>query len=236
MTGAVQTAAPQDASRVPLRAVLFDLDGTVLDTAPDMWGAMNVLLTEERRPPLPYAAVRPFVSHGAAGVLRTGFADATPERFAALTQRYLAIYRAALCRETRLFAGIAEVLEALALRGIPAGIVTNKAAWLTEPLLESLGLSRRFACVVSGDTVAERKPHPLPLLHAAGLLGAAPGECIYVGDAERDVQAAHAAGMPALVALYGYLGAGEDPHTWGGEGQLASPQDLLPWLEANGRL
>jgi phosphoglycolate phosphatase len=215
---------------------LFDLDGTVLDTAPDMWRAMNVLLAEEARPLLPYAAVRPFVSHGARGVLRTGFADASAERLAALTQRYLEIYRAALCRETRLFAGMPEVLEALALRGIPAGIVTNKAAWLTEPLLEALALRPRFACVVSGDTVAERKPHPLPLLHAASLIGAAPGECIYVGDAERDVQAAHAAGMPALVALYGYFDAGEDPHAWGGEGTLAAPRDLLPWLEAHGRL
>jgi phosphoglycolate phosphatase len=230
------TAVAKDASRPPLRAVLFDLDGTVLDTAPDMWGAMNVLLAEQQRPPLPYAAVRPFVSHGANGVLRTGFADVGAERFAALTQRYLEIYRAALCRETRLFAGMPEVLEALARRGIPAGIVTNKAAWLTEPLLEGLGLRGQFACVVSGDTVAERKPHPLPMRHAASLVGAAPEECIYVGDAERDVQAAHAAGMPALVALYGYLGAGEDPHTWGGDGHLASPRDLLPWLEAHADL
>jgi phosphoglycolate phosphatase len=230
------TAAAQDGARAPLRAVLFDLDGTVLDTAPDMWGAMNALLAEERRPALPYEAVRPFVSHGASGVLRTGFADVSAQRFAALTQRYLEIYRAALCRDTRVFAGIPEVLEALAQRGVPAGIVTNKAAWLTEPLLAALGLRARFACVVSGDTVAERKPHPLPMLHAARLVGVAPAECIYVGDAERDVQAAHAAGMPALVALYGYLGAGEDPHTWGGDGHLASPRDLLPWLEANASL
>jgi phosphoglycolate phosphatase len=229
-------AAAQDGSRTRLRAVLFDLDGTVLDTAPDMWGAMNVLLAEEQRPPLTLAAVRPFVSHGAKGVLKTGFADVSAERFAALTRRYLEIYRAALCRETRLFAGMDAVLASLAMRGIPAGIVTNKAAWLTEPLLEGLGLRGRFACVVSGDTVAERKPHPLPILHAAGLVGAAPAECIYVGDAERDVQAAHAAGMRALVALYGYLGAGEDPRTWGGDGHLAAPQDLLPWLEANARL
>ncbi len=230
------TGAAKGGSRARLRAVLFDLDGTVLDTAPDMWGAMNALLGEEQRAPLPYAAVRPFVSHGAAGVLRTGFADANPERFAALTQRYLEIYRAALCRETRLFPGMTEVLDTLALRGIPAGIVTNKAAWLTEPLLAGLGLGTRFACVVSGDTVAERKPHPLPMLHAASLVGTAPAECIYVGDAERDVQAAHAAGMRALVALYGYLGAGEDPRAWGGDGHLDSPLELLPWLEANAGL
>jgi phosphoglycolate phosphatase len=116
------------------------------------------------------------------------------------------------------------------------GIVTNKAAWLTDPLLEQLGLRTRFDCVVSGDTVAERKPHPLPLLHAAKLAGVAPGECIYVGDAERDVQAAHAAGMSALVANYGYLLPGEDSAAWGGDGYLEQALDLLSWLDASGRV
>ena len=119
---------------------------------------------------------------------------------------------------------------------IKSGIVTNKPAWLTEPLLAELGLRARFACVVSGDTLAERKPHPLPLLHAAALAGACPGACIYVGDAERDVQAAHAAAMPALVANYGYLQADEDSARWGGDGYLSRPLDLLDWLEASGRL
>jgi phosphoglycolate phosphatase len=219
-----------------LRAVLFDLDGTVLDTAPDMWGAMNRLLDEQSRPRLPYAAIRPWVSHGARGVLQQGFADVGAERFAELQRRFLDIYRADLCSGTRLFDGMATSLDALVARGIRIGIVTNKAGWLTEPLLEQLGLRNRFACVVSGDTVAERKPHPLPLLHAAGLLGVEPDACLYVGDAERDVTAAHAAGMTALVALYGYFAADEDPRLWGGDGQIATPQDLLPWLLASGRL
>jgi len=115
-------------------------------------------------------------------------------------------------------------------RGIKTGIVTNKAAWLTEPLLAELGLRARFGCVVSGDTVAERKPHPLPMLHAAMLLNVAPQECIYVGDAQRDVQAAHAAGMPALVANYGYLQPHEDTAAWGGDSYLNEPLDLLDWL------
>jgi len=220
----------------PLHAVLFDLDGTLLDTAPDMWSAMNRLLDEESRPRLPYAAVRPFVSHGARGVLAQGFADVGAERFAELQRRFLDIYRADLSRGTRLFEGMDSALDELSVRGIRMGIVTNKAGWLTEPLLERLGLRARFDCVVSGDTVAERKPHPLPLLHAADLVGAAPGECIYVGDAERDVTAAHAAGMAALVALYGYLGADEEPRRWGGDGHLDAPRDLLPWLVASGRL
>ena len=219
----------------PLRAVLFDLDGTVLDTAPDMWNAMNRLLGEQGRALLPYSAIRPFVSHGARGVLLQGFGDVDADRFAQLQDRFLEIYRANLSEGTRLFAGMDQVLDVLAERGIRSGIVTNKAAWLTEPLLEQMALRDRFDCVVSGDTVAERKPHPLPILHAAALVGLPPAECIYVGDAERDVQAAHAAGMQALVALYGYLGAGEAPHAWGGEGHLDQPMDLLAWLDASGR-
>jgi phosphoglycolate phosphatase len=216
--------------------VLFDLDGTLLDTAPDMWSAMNVLLGEQRRAPRPYSAVRPWVSHGAAGVLRQGFADVEPAVFAELQRRFLEIYRTDLSRGTRLFPGMERVLDALSERGLHTGIVTNKAAWLTEPLLEQMAIRARFACVVSGDTLAERKPHPAPLLHAASLAGVSAAECIYVGDAERDVRAAHAAGMSALVALYGYLGADEEPRAWGGEGHLAEPLELLAWLDASGRL
>jgi 2-phosphoglycolate phosphatase len=219
-----------------LSAVLFDLDGTLLDTAPDMVGALNALRAEESLAPLPYDAVRSAVSHGAARVVKAGFPDASPESLAKLQQRFLEIYRNALSRETRLFPGMDDVLDALAGWRIKSGIVTNKAAWLTEPLLAELGLRSRFACVVSGDTLAERKPHPKPLLHAAALAEVAPSECVYVGDAERDVQAAHAAAMPALVANYGYLRADEDSSLWGGDGYLQQPLDLLDWLKASGRL
>jgi N-acetyl-D-muramate 6-phosphate phosphatase len=221
---------------LPLRAVLFDMDGTVLDTAPDMTDALNALRAEENLPPMSYDAVRSAVSHGAARIVTAGFPDAAPEKSAALQRRFLEIYRGSLSRGTRLFPGMEEVLDALADRRLKAGIVTNKAGWLTEPLLEELGLSARFDCVVSGDTLAERKPHPLPLLHAAKLAGVAPGECIYVGDAERDVQAAHAAGMAALVANYGYLRADEDSTAWRGDGYLERALDLLSWLDASGRL
>jgi 2-phosphoglycolate phosphatase len=219
-----------------LRAVLFDLDGTLLDTAPDMIGALNALRREESLDPMPYDMIRAAVSHGAARVVKAGFPDASPEIALQLQQRFLEIYRKALSRETRLFPGMSDVLDALARLSIKSGIVTNKAAWLTEPLLEELGLRERFACVVSGDTLAERKPHPLPLLHAAALAGVSSSECIYVGDAERDVQAAHAAAMPALVANYGYLRADEDASQWGGDGYLERPLDLLDWLNASGRL
>jgi|SRR5580692_3348088 2-phosphoglycolate phosphatase len=221
---------------LPLRAILFDLDGTLLDTAPDMVGALNELRREQGLAPLPYEEVRSAVSHGAARVVKTGFPDAAADEAAALQRRFLEIYRGALSRGTRLFPGMEQVLDTLARQRLKSGIVTNKAAWLTEPLLEELGIRTRFACVVSGDTVAERKPHPLPLLHAAELAGVSPGECIYVGDAERDVQAAHAAGMPALVANYGYLRAGEDSGAWAGDGYLQESLDLLRWLEASGRV
>jgi len=220
---------------LPLRAVLFDLDGTLLDTAPDMIGALNALRAEHQLAPLPYDPVRAVVSHGAARVVKSGFPDADAATAAALQRRFLEIYRGALSRRTRLFPGMDEVLAALTRRRLKSGIVTNKPAWLTDPLLEELGLRQRFACVVSGDTVAERKPHPLPLLHAATLAGVAAGECVYVGDAERDVQAAHAAGMAALVANYGYLLADEEPAAWGAEGYMDQASDLLRWLDSSGR-
>jgi len=219
----------------PLRAILFDLDGTLLDTAPDMVGALNSLRIELKLEPLPFDAVRSSVSHGSARLVNLGFPDADAQQFAALQRRFLEIYRASLSARTRPFAGMEAVLAELADRDLKLGIVTNKPAWLTEPLLGQLELRERFACVVSGDTLAERKPHPLPMLHAAKLAGVAAAACIYVGDAERDVQAAHAAGMQALVATYGYLHAHENWQAWGGDGFVEQPADLLGWLERSER-
>ena len=183
-----------------------------------------------------FETVRCTVSHGAARVVKSGFPDSTDAEFEALKRRFLSIYRGALCVRTRLFPGMAEVLDGLGARGLKSGIVTNKAGWLTEPLLEQMRLRDRFDCVVSGDTTRESKPHPLPLLHAAELAGVAPGESIYVGDAERDVQAARGAGMAVLVADYGYLRADEDTRAWRGDAYLAVALDLLAWLDASGRL
>ena len=213
-----------------LRAILFDLDGTLLDTAPDMVGALNALRLERQLEPLAFDAVRSSVSHGSARLVNLGFPDADPEQFAVLQRRFLEIYSAGVSVHTRLFSGMEAVLAELASRGLKLGIVTNKPAWLTEPLLEQLALRERFACVVSGDTVSERKPHPLPMLHAAKLAGVAVDACVYVGDAQRDIEAAHAAGMPALVATYGYLHGDEDWRSWGGDGFVERPADLLDWL------
>ena len=219
-----------------IKAVLFDLDGTLLDTAPDLYGALNQLRKEHMLAPLPFDAVRGAASHGSVRVVKVGFPDADGDGFTVLQQRFLEIYRGALARETRLFPGMDEVLQTFANWRLKAGIVTNKPASFTDPLLAELGLTSRFACVVSGDTLAERKPSPKPLLHAAALAGVTPDECIYVGDAERDVQAAHAAGMPAVVANYGYLRADEDATAWGGDAYIERPLDLLDWLKSSGRL
>src|ERR1700761_8968705 len=214
----------------PLRVVLFDLDGTLLDTAPDMVGALNALRGEHGLAPLPFEVVRGAVSHGAGRVVKLGFPQCNAAEQALLQQRFLEIYRGALSRETRLFAGMEEVLKQIDAWHLKSGVVTNKAAWLSEPLLSELNLTARLSCIVSGDTLLQRKPHPEPLLYAAKLSGAAADECIYVGDAQRDVQAAHAAGMPALVAAYGYIRSDENSHDWNGDAYLSAPLDLLDWL------
>jgi phosphoglycolate phosphatase len=212
-------------------AVLFDLDGTLLDTAPDMVGALDELRRENGLVPLPFEEVRASVSHGSARLVRLGFPDADVRRLDALQRRYLEIYGAELSARTRLFPGMDGVLAELAARRLALGIVTNKPARLTEALLGQLALRERFACVISGDSLSERKPHPMPLLEAAKLAGVEPAKCVYVGDAERDVQAARAAGMRSLVATYGYLADGEDWRAWGGDGAIAAPAELLGWLE-----
>jgi len=213
-------------------AILFDLDGTLLDTAPDMVGALNRLLGEHGRGPLDLAAARPFVSHGAARLVRLGFADADDEHFERLRQRFLALYAAHVADGTCLFAGIEDVLGALEASGKPWGVVTNKPGWLTTPLLRALALDSRAACVVSGDTVAERKPHPLPLLHAAAQIGVDAERCVYVGDAERDIRAGRAARMTTVAAAYGYVAADEDLSLWSPHAVISEPRELLGWLAA----
>ncbi len=214
-------------------SVLFDLDGTLLDTAPDLAYALNRVRAEEGLDAMPYERIRPQVSNGARALVLLGFGgDERHPRFEVRRQRLLAVYRDNLCRETRLFAGMELVLSAIERSGGRWGVVTNKPGWLTEPLLDTLGLLDRAACVVSGDTVARRKPHPDPLLHAAQLAAAAPANCVYVGDARRDVEAARAAGMGMLAAAFGYVDASEDPAHWGADAVIASPTEILEWIEA----
>ena len=214
------------------RAVLFDLDGTLLDTAPDMIAALNMLRTEERLEPLPYALARTQVSHGSTGLLRLAFPELAGDDFEHMRARFLSLYEARLTQDTALFDGCATVLESLSQQGLVWGVVTNKPAFLTQPLLIALGLAQRAGCIVSGDTLPERKPHPAPLLHAARQLALPPQQCVYVGDAERDVQSARAAGMPVLLALYGYLGPDDSPDAWQPDAQIQSPIEILQWLKA----
>jgi phosphoglycolate phosphatase len=214
--------------------VLFDLDGTLLDTAPDMIAALNVLRAEEDMPGIPFDRLRPHVSHGAARLIEVGFACSRGERFESLRQRFLDRYRSSLCVGTQLFDGLAPVLDWLEGRAIPWGVVTNKPGWLTTPLLAELDLASRAACVISGDTLPEKKPHPLPLLHAAALMRLEPACCAYVGDAERDIQAGRAAGMRTCVAAFGYLGEDDDPLAWLPDAVAARPADLLEALGFRG--
>jgi phosphoglycolate phosphatase len=215
-----------------VRAVLFDLDGTLLDTAPDMVAALNALRQEQRLPGLPFPQVGPLVSHGAAALVRHGFPDAQGQHFESLRKRFLSLYAGTLTVHTRPYGGVLEALAYLESQTIPWGIVTNKPAGLTEPLLDQLGLRSRAGTLVCGDTLLERKPHPRPLLHAAAQLGVDPGAAVYVGDAERDVLAAQAAGMRAYVALYGYIPADERPREWPASGWIDGSQQLAGWLQS----
>lgn len=213
------------------RAVLFDLDGTLVDTAGDLGHVLNLMRERRGLAALPEAVMRPQASHGTRGLLKVGFdIDSDHPVFEALRREFLDLYAEHLTRCSRPFPGMVEVLDRLEARGIAWGVVTNKPARFTEPLLAHLGLMTRAACVVSGDTCAEPKPHPAGLLHACRVVGSEPADCLYVGDAERDAQAARAAGMPTLIALYGYIGASDRPHEWGGQGSIERPEGLLDYL------
>ena len=212
--------------------MLFDFDGTLADTAPDLAGALNRLRNQHALPSLPLEAVRPYASSGARGLLRIGF-DLAPgdARYEEMKQAFLAHYDAAICGETRLFPGIAELLAQLEARNIAWGIVTNKATRYTVRLVERLGLAGRAGCVVCGDTTPHIKPHPAPLLAAAERLALAPVRCSYVGDDLRDIQAAQAAGMASIAVEYGYSGADNGgPRSWNADAVIARPIDLIGCL------
>jgi phosphoglycolate phosphatase len=214
-----------------IKAVLFDLDGTLVDTAPDLGHALNLQRARHGLPPLADDVIRPQASHGARGLLGAGF-DLHPDdpRFAPMREEFLQLYADNICCHSRPFPGILDLLSALEARGLKWGVVTNKPAAFTEPLMSILDLAERAACIVSGDTCPHSKPHPAPMLIAAELCGVAPAQCLYLGDAERDIEAARAAAMPALVAAWGYLDAADEPHTWGAHAQIRHPIETLDFL------
>lgn len=213
--------------------VLFDFDGTLADTAPDLAAAANRQRERRGLPPLPEERLRPYASQGARGLLRTAL-DMLPEHpdFPATRQQFLDDYEADMTRRTRLFPGIAQLLQALRQHGMAWGIVTNKVERLALPLVDHLGLARDCAVVVCGDTTAHAKPHPEPLLHAARVAGCAPAACLYVGDDLRDVQAARAAGMPVIAAGYGYCGDEHDVATWQADLCADTPEALWPAIRS----
>jgi phosphoglycolate phosphatase len=214
------------------RTIFFDLDGTLADTAPDLAFALNQLRLEEGSLALPFDLIRLHISDGTPALIQLGFGvdDGADPRYQQLRKRFLEIYKAHLARETRLFPGMAQVLDEIEARGLRWGIVTNKLEGMTTPLLKAMDLWERAVCVVSGDTTPNRKPHPEPLLHAAQQAGTPPHQCIYVGDSRNDIIAGREAGMTTLVALYGYIDPAQDPLQWGAHGAISQPLDLLNWL------
>ncbi len=214
-----------------IRTVLFDLDGTLADTAPDLAYALNEVLREQGHAPLPFEQIRPVVSHGGIALIKRGFnMDESAPQFDELRQRLLAIYREHIVRQTTLFEGMESVLASIEQRGLNWGVVTNKPGWLTEPLMEGLALKERAATIVSGDTLEQRKPHPAPMLLACNQAGSEAAQCLYVGDAERDIEAGRSAGMRTLVALFGYIGEEDRPEEWMADGCVEKAAAILDWL------
>ncbi len=215
-----------------VNALLFDLDGTLADTAPDLGGALNDLCLRYRRPCQPLERLRPFVSQGARGLIRLGFEiEPGAPYYEELRQEFMTLYETRQSRQSRLFDGIIPVLDELDSRLIPWGIVTNKIARFTHPVLEQLGLSGRARCVISGDSCARPKPYPDPLLAAATALHLPADQLVYVGDDERDMVAAEAAGMGGIVARWGYLSPSLRPvEEWPALAHVSTPADLLSTL------
>lgn len=212
-------------------AVLFDLDGTLADTAADLGAVLNRLRSEAGQAPLPAATIRPHVSKGVRGLLGIGFAlEPGDDGYAELHQRFLAYYGDSLCVATTLFEGVPGLLASLEAEGIKWGVVTNKTSRYTLPVMATLGLGRRAACIVSGDSSPRPKPAADPLLLASTLAGALPARCLYVGDDLRDMQAARAAGMGAIAAAWGYLGDGLPLDAWGADAIIQSPGELTGLL------
>ncbi|KXW56881.1 HAD-IA family hydrolase [Ferrovum sp. PN-J185] len=214
-----------------IKGILFDLDGTLADTAPDLGRALNTLLERYGNSPLPIERLRPRASQGARGLIEEGFNISTSDPFfEELRDQFLTIYESNLCLDTRLFPGVSELLNYLDLHHIPWGIVTNKFERFTNPLVELLGLSQRSGCVVSGDTFQRPKPFPDPLVGAAKLLQLSPQELVYVGDDERDMLAAQAAQMSGIIAGYGYLGSSTPPNEWPHHAIIQEPEELIRFI------
>jgi phosphoglycolate phosphatase len=207
--------SPFDTGRC--NAVLFDLDGTLVDTAPDMVAVLQDMQRAHELEPVDYDLGRAYVSNGALGLLSLGFPETQHAVGSELHRDYLQRYAHRVCDASTLFPGLERLLEIFDIAGLPWGVVTNKPAHLTDPLLEGLALAARSACTVSGDTLPQRKPDPAPLLHACDIAGLLPQNTVYIGDASRDIQAGQNAGMATIAAAYGYVTPDDDPRRWGAD-------------------
>jgi len=234
MSPVVQHSPADALARTVIRTVLFDLDGTLVDSAPDLAGATNEMLVARGLPEVPFERLRPMVGAGARGMMGVAFGVSPMETsFAALRDEFFDRYERRLLRETFAFDGIAAMLQALSDEGWSWGIVTNKSERFALPLARGLGWDTRAAAVIGGDTTPHSKPHPAPLLEAARRAGVSPSECIYVGDDARDILAGRAAGMPTVAVRWGYLGDGEPIDAWGADVVVDTPLQLIEWLRAS---
>ena len=214
-----------------IECVLFDLDGTLADTAPDLAAALNSTLEHFGRPTLPFETIRPHVSHGGIALIRLGFniepGDANFETYRKFLLDY---YLENICQHTRLFDGMDELLNHLEKQQIKWGIVTNKPSWLTDPLMLAMQLTQRAVSIVSGDTCEKNKPHPMPILFACEQASVHPRNCLYIGDAERDIQAGKAAGCTTVTALFGYIDDHDKPEEWQADHNINHPTELISYL------
>ncbi|MCX7098284.1 MAG: HAD-IA family hydrolase [Methylococcales bacterium] len=216
-----------------LSCVLFDLDGTLVDTAPDLLACLNEAFSHHGLDKVAGDAVKPFISFGAAAMINSCLAESAPQALrAALLETMLSLYEANIARHSVFFDGMADTLDAIESQGLVWGVVTNKRERFTQPLMQALGLSGRAACIISGDTTAHPKPHVEPMLAACKLAGVAPQECVYIGDASHDILAGKNAQMKTLAAVYGYLKPNDKPETWGADALIASPEQLTTWIAA----
>lgn len=214
-----------------IKTVLFDLDGTLADTAPDLADALNHVLSMNNKPNLALDRIRHVVSHGGIALIKLGFdLDPSHPDFEPLRQQLLEYYLNNIANKTKLFNGMEQLLQEIEQNNMNWGVVTNKPAWLTDPLMRALDLDTRAICIVSGDTLQERKPHPAPLLHACAIAGSTGEECVYIGDAERDIIAGNKAGMQTIIALFGYIDENDNPEHWGADHIIESPDDIASWL------
>ena len=221
----------KNSSAKSINGILFDLDGTLLDTAADLAAALNHVLTSQQKKSLSIDIIRPAISSGIAGLLNLGIQiEVSDPIYPQLRKQFLDYYAQHICVHTHLFPGVETLIHYLQEKKLPWGIVTNKSAILTDHLIKNFPILSKAKCIIAGDTLKYSKPHPQPLLHACACIDRLPENCVYVGDAKRDIEAANAAGMYSLIALYGYINSKDDVNKWAASDRISSPLDIIEYL------